>query len=97
MVAYALSDNTISMRPLSFKVLWYLLGNQGQCISRDELFEECWQGILITEQSLTNTISYIRKVIKNLDNDELEFITVNMKGDLLSVSQSNRIDLKNNE
>ncbi len=85
------------MRPLSFKVLWYLLGNQDQCISRDELFEECWQGILITEQSLTNTISYIRKVIKDLDNDELEFITVNMKGDLLSVSQSNRIDLKNNE
>ncbi|WP_286294742.1 winged helix-turn-helix domain-containing protein [Vibrio apostichopi] len=84
-ITQILSDTTISMRPLPFKVLVYLLEHQDQCISRDELFEECWQGVLVTDQSLTNTISYIRKVIKNLDTDELELKTISKKGYSLSV------------
>lgn len=87
-ITQILSDTTISIRPLPFKVLVYLLEHQGQCISRDELFEECWQGVLVTDQSLTNTISYIRKVIKNLDTDELELKTISKKGYSLSVSQN---------
>ncbi|PMG97373.1 transcriptional regulator [Vibrio lentus] len=87
-ITQTLSDTTISMRPLPFKVLVYLLEHQGQCISRDELFEECWQGVLVTDQSLTNTISYIRKVIKNLDTDELKLKTISKKGYSLSVTQN---------
>ena len=87
-ITQTLSDTTISMRPLPFKVLVYLLEHQGQCISREELFEECWQGVLVTDQSLTNTISYIRKVIKNLDTDELKLKTISKKGYSLSVTQN---------
>ncbi|PMG46383.1 transcriptional regulator [Vibrio lentus] len=87
-ITQTLSDTTISMRPLPFKVLVYLLEHQGQCISRDELFEECWQGVLVTDQSLTNTISYIRKVIKNLNTDELKLKTISKKGYSLSVTQN---------
>lgn len=87
-ITQTLSDTTISMRPLPFKVLVYLLEHQGQCISRDELFEECWQGVLVTDQSLTNTISYIRKVIKNLSTDELKLKTISKKGYSLSVTQN---------
>ncbi|MFS1949134.1 winged helix-turn-helix domain-containing protein [Vibrio lentus] len=87
-ITQTLSDTTISMRPLPFKVLVYLLEHQGQCISREELFEECWQGVLVTDQSLTNTISYIRKVIKNLNTDELKLKTISKKGYSLSVTQN---------
>ena len=87
-ITQTLSDTTISVRPLPFKVLVYLLEHQGQCISRDELFEECWQGVLVTDQSLTNTISYIRKVIKNLNTDELKLKTISKKGYSLSVTQN---------
>lgn len=90
-ITHTSSDTTISMRPLLFKVLLYLLERQGQCISRDELFEECWQGVLVTDQSLTNTISYIRKVIKNLDTDELELKTISKKGYSLSVTESKQV------
>ncbi|WP_261884878.1 transcriptional regulator [Vibrio pomeroyi] len=90
-ITHTSSDTTISMRPLPFKVLLYLLERQGQCISRDELFEECWQGVLVTDQSLTNTISYIRKVIKNLDTDELELKTISKKGYSLSVTESKQV------
>ncbi|MCB5359659.1 transcriptional regulator [Vibrio lentus] len=87
-ITQTLSDTTISVRPLPFKVLVYLLEHQGQCISREELFEECWQGVLVTDQSLTNTISYIRKVIKNLNTDELKLKTISKKGYSLSVTQN---------
>lgn len=87
-ITQTLSDTTISMRPLPFKVLVYLLEHQGQCISREELFEECWQGVLVTDQSLTNTISYIRKVIKSLNTDELKLKTISKKGYSLSVTQN---------
>ncbi|MCZ8498108.1 winged helix-turn-helix domain-containing protein [Vibrio lentus] len=76
------------MRPLPFKVLCISVrAPRSKCIlSRDELFEECWQGVLVTDQSLTNTISYIRKVIKNLDTDELKLKTISKKGYSLSVT-----------
>ncbi|CAH7101570.1 Transcriptional regulator [Vibrio chagasii] len=79
-------DITVSMRPLPFKVLLYLLKHQDRCVSREELFEECWQGVLVTDQSLTNTISYIRKVFKNLDTNELELKTISKQGYLLVIS-----------
>lgn len=80
------ADITISMRPLPFKVLLYLLEHQDRCVSREELFEECWQGVLVTDQSLTNTISYIRKVFKKLDTNELELKTISKQGYLLVIS-----------
>ncbi|OBT27953.1 transcriptional regulator [Vibrio tasmaniensis] len=94
-ITQTLSDTTISMRPLPFKVLVYLLEHQGQCISRDELFEECWQGVLVTDQSLTNTISYIRKVIKNLNTDELKLKTISKKGYSLSVTPNKQPQASN--
>ncbi|MFA0037876.1 winged helix-turn-helix domain-containing protein [Vibrio sp. 10N.261.52.A1] len=80
------ADITVSMRPLPFKVLLYLLKHQDRCVSREELFEECWQGVLVTDQSLTNTISYIRKVFKKLDTNELELKTISKQGYLLVIS-----------
>ncbi|QFI39437.1 winged helix family transcriptional regulator [Moritella marina ATCC 15381] len=79
-VTCLLSSITVSMRPLPFRVFMYLLKNQDQCISRDELFEECWQGAIVSEQSLTNTISYIRKTIKKLESNELKLNTISKKG-----------------
>lgn len=75
-----ISGVTVSMRPLPFRVLMHLLKNQDKCISRDELFEVCWQGAVVSEQSLTNTISYIRKTIQKLESNELKLNTISKKG-----------------
>ncbi|QUM91177.1 winged helix-turn-helix domain-containing protein [Moritella sp. 36] len=85
------SGVTVNMRPLPFRVLMYLFKNQDKCISRDELFEVCWQGAVVSEQSLTNTISYIRKTIKKLESNELKLKTISKKGYSLVITLNNEL------
>ncbi|QUM82647.1 winged helix-turn-helix domain-containing protein [Moritella sp. 5] len=85
------SGVTVSMRPLPFRVLMHLFKNQDKCISRDELFEVCWQGAVVSEQSLTNTISYIRKTIKKLESNELKLNTISKKGYSLVITLNNEL------
>jgi DNA-binding winged helix-turn-helix (wHTH) protein len=91
------SNVTVNMRPLPFRVLIYLLKHQDRCISRDELFEVCWQGAIVSEQSLTNTISYIRKTIKKLESNELKLNTISKKGYSLVITLSNKLPEDNHD
>jgi len=86
-----ISGVTVNMRPLPFRVLMHLFKNQDKCISRDELFEVCWQGAVVSEQSLTNTISYIRKTIKKLESNELKLNTISKKGYSLVITLNNEL------
>ncbi|MBL1417235.1 MAG: winged helix-turn-helix transcriptional regulator [Moritella sp.] len=90
-----LSSITVNMRPLPFRVLMHLLKNQDKCISRDELFEECWQGAVVSEQSLTNTISYIRNKIKKLESNELKIKTISKKGYSLVITLNHELPENN--
>ena len=91
------SNVTVNMRPLPFRVLMHLLKNQDQCISRDELFEVCWQGAIVSDQSLTNTISYIRKTIMKLDSNELKLNTISKKGYSLIIILNNELPEDNHD
>ncbi|WP_373947959.1 transcriptional regulator [Vibrio pomeroyi] len=72
----------IKLRPKPFRVLLYLHTHSGLCISKDELFNECWNGAVVSDQSLTNTISTLRKALSTLEIKNVKLTTVS-KADYL--------------
>ena len=39
----------IKLRPKPFRVLLYLHNHNGRCVSKDELFSECWNGAIVSD------------------------------------------------
>ncbi|MFM2639887.1 winged helix-turn-helix domain-containing protein [Vibrio chagasii] len=73
----------IKLRPKPFRVLLYLHNHNGRCVSKDELFSECWNGAIVSDQSLTNTISTLRKSLKTIGIKNTKLTTVSKAGYLL--------------
>jgi DNA-binding winged helix-turn-helix (wHTH) protein/tetratricopeptide (TPR) repeat protein len=53
----------VPVRPKTFDLLAFLARNPGRVLSKDELFEAVWPGIIVTEDSLTQCIRDVRKSI----------------------------------
>jgi len=53
----------IELRPRSFGVLRYLACNADRVVTKDELLAALWTGVIVTEDSLTQCISEIRRAL----------------------------------
>ncbi len=53
----------VDLRPRSFAVLRFLVQNAGRVVSRDELLTTLWPGVHVTEDSLTQCVSDIRRLL----------------------------------
>ena len=73
----------MKLRPKPFRALLYLHNHNGRCVSKDELFSECWNGAIVSDQSLTNTISTLRKSLKKIGIKNTKLTTVSKAGYLL--------------
>lgn len=51
----------VRLEPRAMKVLVYLVEHTGKVISRAELEEKIWEGRIVGEDALTNTISKLRR------------------------------------
>jgi DNA-binding winged helix-turn-helix (wHTH) protein len=61
-----LGDRTgarVDLRNRSFEVLRHLVNNAGRVVSKDELLATNWPGVTVTEDSLTQCISDIRRLL----------------------------------
>ena len=47
-----LSGRAISVEPLVFDLLVYLVKNRDRVVTRDELLEELWKGKIVTDAAL---------------------------------------------
>ena len=76
-------SGSVDLRPKSFEVLRYLLEHDGRVISKDEIMEAVWPGVTVTDESLSQCISDVRRALGN----EGEFIikTMPKRGYLLNV------------
>ena len=73
----------LSLRPKSFDVLHYLVRHPQRVVSRRELLRAAWPGLVVTDDSLTQCLIEIRKV---LDDREKSIVrTVPRRGYLLDV------------
>ncbi len=53
----------IELRPQSFSVLRRLATKPGELVTKDELLTECWPGVIVTEDSLVQCVSDIRRAL----------------------------------
>src|SRR5215472_11200279 len=59
----------IELRNRSFSVLRHLATNADRVVTKDELLEANWPGLTVTEDSLTQCISEIRRALGNAGRD----------------------------
>jgi TolB-like protein/Flp pilus assembly protein TadD len=59
----AQGDEPVFLRPKAHALLTHLARNMGRVVPKAELLEVVWPGVYVTEDSLTQTIREIRKVL----------------------------------
>ena len=75
----------IDLRNRSFGVLRHLATNAGRIVSKDELLATNWPGITVTEDSLTQCISEIRRLLGESGRDLIR--TVPRRGYMIPLQE----------
>jgi len=53
----------IDLRPKSFEVLRYLVASGGRLVTKEELLEALWPGVVVSDESLVQCVSDVRRAI----------------------------------
>ncbi|MDE7439790.1 MAG: response regulator transcription factor [Clostridia bacterium] len=70
------NGNTIKLTTLEFRLLAYLIENQGKVISKKELFENVWEDKFTGDGTLNVHIRRLREAIESNPNERKYIITV---------------------
>ena len=81
----SVEGDSCQLRPLPYAVLSLLLENQGVHVTREQLFETCWEGAFVTDQAITNVISGLRKNFEQLSARDVTIKTVSKIGYVLEI------------
>jgi TolB-like protein/DNA-binding winged helix-turn-helix (wHTH) protein len=73
----------IPLRPKSFDVLCCLVTRAGRVVGREELLDAVWPGLIVTDDSLTQCVTEIRKVLGDEGHELIR--TVPRKGYLFEL------------
>ena len=75
-----LGDREAFLEPRVMQVLVALLRAEGQIVSRDELLETCWGGVVVGEDALNRVIGRLRRLAEGLGAGVFEVETVTKVG-----------------
>ena len=79
------SGEHVDLRARSYAVLRLLAENAGRIVAKDEIISKVWDDVSVTDDSLTQCITDIRKAIK--DDERRVLRTVSRKGYMLVPAQ----------
>jgi TolB-like protein/DNA-binding winged helix-turn-helix (wHTH) protein len=79
-------DREIDLRPKSFEVLRHLVENAGRLVSKDELVKVVWPDVIVTDESLTQCVSEVRRALG--DGEQRLIKTVPRRGYLFAAPVS---------
>lgn len=85
------SGRKLDLRAQTFKVFAYLCKNRGRLVSKNELLEGLWVGLIVTEDSVVKCISEIRKELNGC-NSNIDLKTIAKKGYQLTESSPDSTD-----
>ncbi|MGD8570774.1 MAG: winged helix-turn-helix domain-containing protein [Gammaproteobacteria bacterium] len=60
-----LNGEEISMQPKVFDLLCYLVDHQDRVVDKEELLEQFWPGVIVTDASLQRAISFARNALRS--------------------------------
>jgi len=73
-------DSEVSINPLVFDLLVYLLKNRDRVIARTELLDELWHGKIVTDAALAARIKDIRKALQDKGTQQKIIKTMHRRG-----------------
>lgn len=76
----------VPLRPKSFALLRHLAENAGQVVDRDALMQAVWPGIIVTDDSITQCVREIRRVLG--DETQQLLRTLPRRGYLLAIPEA---------
>ncbi|MEM9099537.1 MAG: winged helix-turn-helix domain-containing protein [Pseudomonadota bacterium] len=76
----AQAGSVISIEPKAFDVLVFLIKKRDRMVSRDELLEECWAGIYVSDGTLSRCLSRVRQALGQDRKASSPILTVHTKG-----------------
>ena len=64
---YCLRKNhqQLHLRPKAFETLMYLVERSGQLVQKEELLDNLWPDTIVTENTLSQNIDAVRKVLED--------------------------------
>jgi DNA-binding winged helix-turn-helix (wHTH) protein len=63
-------EAAVTLRPCAFRVLAYLVQRAGRVVSRDELFDHIWSGVVVADGSLTQSVWEVRRALQGAGDAE---------------------------
>jgi len=81
------AGNSVELQPRVMQVLAVLAEHLGQVVSRDALFERCWGGVYVGDDSLNRVIAALRKLAAEVGSG-FEIETIARTGYRLAASDS---------
>jgi TolB-like protein/DNA-binding winged helix-turn-helix (wHTH) protein/cytochrome c-type biogenesis protein CcmH/NrfG len=70
----------VHVEPQVFDLLVHLIRNRDRIVSKDELFDEIWQGRIVSEATLSSRISAARRALGDSGNDQSFIRTLHKRG-----------------
>lgn len=74
------SDQAMDVQPKVFDLLVYLLVNRQRVVGKDELFDQIWPSVVVSDATLSQTIKRARDLFRNQGFDQDIIRTVSRKG-----------------
>jgi DNA-binding winged helix-turn-helix (wHTH) protein/alpha-beta hydrolase superfamily lysophospholipase len=79
----------IELRPKAFDVLRHLVANAGSVVSKQQLFEALWPGLVVTDDALVQCVSDIRQALS--DSGQRIIRTLPRRGYLFAIEATPRL------
>jgi len=83
---------TADVEPRVMQVLVVLADAAGAIVTRDNLFQRCWGGVYVSDDSLNRAISGVRKLATEIGRDSFVIETVRQTGYRLVVAEEENIE-----
>ena len=74
------AGESVPIEPQVFDLLLYLIEHRDRVVGKDELFDEVWDGRIVSESTLTSRINAVRRAINDSGKDQRLLRTVARKG-----------------
>ena len=71
---------SIHVEPQTFDVLHYLVTNRERVVSKDDLIAEVWKGRIVSESTLSSSITTVRKALGDSSESQRFIRTIPRKG-----------------
>jgi DNA-binding winged helix-turn-helix (wHTH) protein len=62
--ALRLDGRELPLQPRVFDLLWYLVEHRDRVVSKEELLDALWPGLVVTESSLQRAVSLARGALE---------------------------------